>query len=274
MTVPAAPRPAAPDDLLARDRGGPRGGVPLLLVHAGVADRRMWEPIWPALTAERDVLRVDLRGYGDSSTRPPDGVLRPVDDLLAVLDAEGVSRCHVVGASYGAGVAVELALREPERVASLVLLAPGGSLLTEATDDFRAFAAAERAALAAGDLDAAVEANLRAWVDGPGQPTDRVDPSVRALVRRMQRRAFELTADWDDVEEAEADPPVSERLAEVTAPTTLVAGGLDVSTVGVAVRSLRAALPTATLHAWPDVAHLPSLERPEQVARLLLSATG
>ncbi|GAA1877205.1 alpha/beta fold hydrolase [Lapillicoccus jejuensis] len=266
--------PAVPTDLLARDRSGPRGGVPLLLVHAGVADRRMWDPVWPALTAERDVLRIDLRGYGASTARPADDVLRPVDDLLAVLDAEDVARCHVVGASYGAGVAVELALREPDRVASLVLLAPGGSLLTEATDDFRAFAAAERAALAAGDLDAAVEANLRAWVDGPGQPADRVDAGVRDLVARMQRRAFELTADWDDVEEAEADPPVSERLAEVTAPTTLVAGGLDVATVAVAVRSLRAALPSATLHEWPDVAHMPSLERPEQVALLLLSATG
>ena len=56
-------------------------------------------------------------------------------------------------------------------------------------------------------IDGAVAANLAWWVDGPGQDAGRVDPAVRDLVARMQRRAFELTAGWDDVEEAELDPP-------------------------------------------------------------------
>jgi pimeloyl-ACP methyl ester carboxylesterase len=52
---------------IAYDRAGPRGQLPVVLIHAGVADRRMWEPIWPALTRERDVVRLDLRGFGDSA---------------------------------------------------------------------------------------------------------------------------------------------------------------------------------------------------------------
>lgn len=87
---------------LAYDRAGPRGALPVVLLHAGIADRRMWNPQWSALTAERDVVRLDLRGFGDSTKRPS-GALSPVDDVLATLTSLGVERCHLVGASYGAG---------------------------------------------------------------------------------------------------------------------------------------------------------------------------
>ena len=96
---------------LAFDRAGPTGDVPLLLLHAGVADRRMWNPVWDRLIEGRDVLRVDLRGFGDSTDRPVE--LAPHQDVLDVLDvlgAQGIERAHVVGASFGAGVAVEAAL--------------------------------------------------------------------------------------------------------------------------------------------------------------------
>ena len=253
---------------IAYDRAGPRGGVPVVLVHAGVADRRMWEPQWPALTDRHDAVRLDLRGFGESTGRP-DGPLSPPDDVLAVLDAEGIGRCHLVGASYGAGVAVEVALTRPAAVASLLLVAPGGSLIPEATDDLRAFGREENAALADGDLDAAVEANVRCWVDGPGQPADRVAPEVRGLVARMQRRAFELTADWDDVEEAELEPPALARLAEIDVPTLVLVGDLDLDAIRNAADRVAEGVPNARLVVWEGAAHLPSLERPEPFLQLL-----
>ena len=77
---------------LAFDRAGPTGDVPLLLVHAGVADRRMWDPLWAAARPKRrDVLRVDLRGFGESAERPA-GELAPHQDVLDVLAAEGIER--------------------------------------------------------------------------------------------------------------------------------------------------------------------------------------
>src|SRR4051794_36286788 len=124
--------------MLAYDREGPRGATPVVLLHAGVADRRMWDLLWPALVAERDAVRVDLRGFGASVERPS-GALVPVGDVLTTLDALGVEAFELVGASYGAGVAVEIALTAPDRVASLLLSAPGGSLIAEATPDLQAF---------------------------------------------------------------------------------------------------------------------------------------
>jgi 3-oxoadipate enol-lactonase len=253
---------------LALDRAGPTGDLPIVLLHAGVADRRMWQPLWEPLTNRRDVVRVDLRGFGDSSARPP-GPMSPCRDVLDVLDDLGIARAHLVGASYGAGVAVEVAITDPGRVASLLLVAPGGALIPEMTDGLRAFAVAENAALEAGDLDAAVEANLATWVDGPGQPADRVDADVRALVGRMQRRAFELTADWDDVEEDELDPPALERLGEVGVPTLVLSGALDVDAIDDASAAVLAGVSGARQVVWPDVAHLPSLERPDAFLALL-----
>jgi len=253
---------------IAYDREGPRGELPVVLVHAGVADRRMWDPIWPALTRERDVVRVDLRGFGDSVARPA-GQVSQAGDVLGALAGIGVGRCHLVGASFGGGVAVEVALTRPPAVASLLLAAPGGSLLAEVTPDLQAFSDAEGAALDRGDLDAAVEANLSWWVEGPRRSPGQAGPAVRELVARMQRRAFEVTADWDDVEEKELEPPALDRLGEIAVPVLVLVGGLDLDTV----RAAAALVVTETAGArrvdWPDVGHLPALERPADFLDLL-----
>jgi len=255
---------------LAHDRSGPAGDVPLLLLHAGVADRRMWDGgVWERLTGRRDVVRVDLRGFGGSAERP-DGRLAPWRDVGALLDELGVRRVHVVGASMGAGVAVELALADPGRVASLLLAGPGGSLIPAMTAQLRAFAHAEDAALEAGDLDAAVEANLLTWVDGPDRDASDVPADVRDRVAVMQRLAFELTDDWDDVEEEQLEPEALDRLGDVGVPTLVLTGGLDLDAIGAAADAVASGVPGSRRVDWPDVAHLPSMERPGEFAALVL----
>jgi 3-oxoadipate enol-lactonase len=253
---------------IAYDREGPRGELPIVLLHAGVADRGMWDPIWPELTAERDVIRVDLRGFGDSTARPTAAVSHP-RDALGTLSEIGVDRSHMVGASFGAGVAVEIALTRPPAVASLLLAAPGGSLLAEVTPDLRAFFDAESAALESGDIDAAVEANLSWWVEGTRRSADQVDPAIRERVRHMQRRALEVTADWADVEEHELDPPALDRLGEIEVPVLVLVGGLDLDTVHDAAARVVAGIAGARRVDWPDAGHLPSLENPAAFAGLL-----
>jgi 3-oxoadipate enol-lactonase len=258
---------------IAYDRAGPRGELPVVLIHAGVADRGMWDAIWPALTGERDVVRMDLRGFGDSAARPAAAVSHH-EDVLDALSELSVDRCHMVGASFGAGVAVEVALSRPAAAASLLLAAPGGSLFAELTPSLRAFIDAERAALERGDLDAAVEANLAWWVEGPRRSAGQVDPAVRDQVRRMQRRAFEVTADWDDVEERELDPPALDRLGEIGIPVLVLIGGLDLDVVHDAAGRVAAGIAGARRVDWPDAGHLPSLEDPAAFGGLLLDWVG
>lgn len=251
------------------DRAGPLGDVPVVLLHAGVADRRMWQPQWSALTREHDTIRLDLRGFGESSTRP-DGLLNHREDVARTLAALEVDHAHVVGCSLGAGVAVELALEHAGTVASLLLLSPGGTLITAMTPELREFVQAEDVAVGRGDLDAAVQANLDWWVDGPHRGPDVERATIRDHVAWMQRRAFELTAGWDDHED-ELDPPALGRLGEIRAPTLVLTGGLDLDAISAAAEALVGSIPNIRHELWRDVAHLPSLERPNDVAGLLLS---
>ena len=249
-------------------------GPPVVLIHAGIADRRMWDPQWPVLGSTRAAVRFDLRGFGDS-TAAPDGEVSHVRDVLETLDHLGVDKCHLVGASFGGGVAVDVALTRPELVESLLLCPPGGSLLAELTADLKRFFDAERAALARDDLDAAVEANVDTWVVGPGRDPADVDPTVVDAVRMMQRRAFDVSASWPaDLPEAELEPPALERLSEITARTLVLVGGHDLETTHDAAARVVAGIAGARRIDWPDVAHLPSMERPQEFVDLMLDWTA
>jgi 3-oxoadipate enol-lactonase len=244
-------------------------GEPLVLVHAGVADRRMWDPQWRAFTAEHRTVRYDVRGFGESL--PPTGPWSQHADLLGLLDALGIRRAHLVGVSMGAGIVVEAALAQPQLAASLVLAAPGGALYGEATADLKAVWQDEIEALDRGDLDAAVEANLRAWVDGLGRSPDAVDPAIRRFVGQMQRDALELPEwDPDGAPETELEPPAHARLAEIACPTLIIVGEADQIATLEAANRLAEDVPGAQYVSWPDAAHVLTLERPREFERLVL----
>ncbi len=244
-------------------------GDPIVLLHAGVADRRMWAPQLPLLAPTHRVIRPDARGFGESL--PPAGPWSHHTDVLALLDELLIPSCHLVGASMGAGVAVEAALARPDAVASLVLAAPSGALLGEAPTELVPVWAAEVDALDRGDVAAAVEVNLRAWVDGPVRAPDVVDDEVRSAVGRMQREAFELP-EWDmeTAPEHELSPAASTRLGELRCPILVVVGEADQPSVIATAERIAAEAPDARLAVWPASGHMLTLERPTAFAAAVL----
>lgn len=237
----------------------------LLFVHAGIADRRMWDDQIARLPPRFGALRVDLRGFGDSDTDAQDWT--HAQDLADVLEAARLSAVHVVAASFGAGVALQLAMARPERVRSLVLAPPGGAMLLTMTPALRSFIEAEEAALGAGDLDAAVEANVSAWLVGAGRTEADVSPQLRDRVRVMQRRAFQLAGQIGTPSDDEDQP--FDRASLVSAPTLLIVGAHDLDTSIDAARQWAEALPQVELEQWDDAAHLPSMELPDRFTRRL-----
>ena len=234
-------------------------GPEVVLVHAGVADARMWAPLLPALSQAHRVVRYDMRGFG--RTRTAAGTFSHPRDLAGLLDALGIARAHIVGASFGGLVALELAATEPARVASLVLLAPPLPDM-EPSPELQALADAEEQAIEEGRIDDAVAVNVETWAGRSAQ-------DVRALVADMQRAAFELQLREGAVD-LELAPPVSERLAAVDMPTTLAVGDRDVADfVGVAER-LERELPHAALHRIAGAGHLLALDVPNVVAQLVV----
>jgi 3-oxoadipate enol-lactonase len=243
-------------------------GPPVVLVHEAIADSRMWDPQWETFPKAHRTIRYDLRGFGRSPLEP--GAYSHARDLVELLDELGLERTALVGGSLGGRVALEVSVAQPERVDKLVLMDPGvpGHDWSEET---RAGWAEEEAALERGDLEAAVEVNLRMWVDGPGRSPDEVDTALRERVREMQRRAFELQVPVDEA--ADEDLLVAnvlERAGEVTAPTLVLTGDKDRSDMQAIADRLAAEMPNARRASIAGAAHIPSLERPEEFDRLVL----
>lgn len=240
-------------------------GPPLLLVHAGIADRRMWDDTLQAFAVGHRTVRFDLQGYGD--TPLPDGPFCWTADAREMLRALDIEQADVVGVSLGAGIAMDLAFAHPELVRRLVLVAPGfsGWDWSPPMDEFDE---AETAAVERGDLDEASWLNVRFWVDGPSRTDAEVDPALRQRVFEMQRRAFEV--DNDAAQGSWIVPDRAERLAELTVPTLVIVGELDQPDFATIGRHVAERAPNARLVMMPGVAHLPPMEAPDAFAELVL----
>ena len=242
-------------------------GPPVVLLHAGVSDSRLWEPKLGSFAQSHTVLRVDLPGFGNSPFET-----NPVSFRGAVrdaMDAEAIDRAALVGVSLGGNTALELALESPERVSALVLVG-AGLPDHDWSEEVTSFFALEEEALEAGNLDGAVDANLQMWFAGPRRSLDDLDPVKRALVGEMQKQAFRQQKGHEDVRMLRLEPPASERLAEVKVPTLVLTGDEDVTDIHRIADRLAAGVPGAERATIADAAHLPNLERPEEFDRIVL----
>jgi 3-oxoadipate enol-lactonase len=234
----------------------------VLLLHAGVADRRMWGRQAETLeTAGFRVVAPDLRGFGDRPLgRDPYSHRRDVAELL-----DGPAA--VVGNSLGGRVALELALDRPEMVERLVLIAPGLPGW-EWSGQTRAAWADEETAFDRGDDAAAAEISLRLWVDGPYRSAEEVDATVRAAAQEMILRSYELQRPGGAAEEGVLD--VSARLGEIRCPTLVVVGDLDVPEMRAIAAHVAESVADGSLATIHGAAHLPSLEQPDELEALVL----
>ena len=235
-------------------------GPAVLLLHAGVADLRMWDAHVRELGRDHLTVRCDLNGFGGSPLEP--GSSRcDAEDVLALLDHLGVGDFSLVAASYSGHVALQVATAAGSRVSRMVLIAPLAELL-DPDDELRQVWAEEERLLDAGDLEGATDLNVRTWL-GPEAGDD-----MRDLLRVMQHDALVQQAAAGEVEDREL-PVVLERL---TMPTTVVTGLRDLAFFVGTARALVDRLPTARLVELAWAAHLPSLERPEETSRLVRTA--
>jgi 3-oxoadipate enol-lactonase len=239
-------------------------GFPLVLIHAGIADSRMWEPQATAFAHDFDVITPDLRGFGGSELPP--GPYSMMADIVGLLDHLGIKQAHVVGCSMGGSVALDLAIAHPERTARLVLVGSGVSGANFGQADKALFVDVD-AADEKGDLDAVNRAEVRLWVDGPRRVEGAAPKRTRDLVLDMNGRA--LRSNWDGAKHEALDPPAAGRLESLRAPVLVIVGDEDLPHVGVAADVLASEIPGARKVVIKDAAHLPSLERPDEFNRIV-----
>ena len=259
-------------------------GHPVVLIHAGIADLRMWDEPFRAVSLVYRAMRYDVRGFG--RTPSPAGRYSDAADLLALADHLEFSRVAAVGACSGGGIALDFALEHPGRVSALVLVGtaigghPGevGEDAAEVGEDAEEVGedaeevGEDRAGIDAlceeGDTRRAVEARLRMWVDGPGRRPEQVDVRVRERVRRMLLDRAELGRDAGEWEPLE--PAAAGRLAEITAPTLIIVGSLDHPHQLDLSRLLAESIPGAREVVVEGAGHLPSMERSREFNAVVL----
>jgi 3-oxoadipate enol-lactonase len=233
--------------------------VNVLLLHAGIADRRMWAPQVAALeSAGHAVTTPDLPGFGDEPLEP--GTIDYVAVAAEQLDGPGA----VVGSSFGGRIALELALARAELVERLVLIGAGlGNW--DWSEAAQAGLADEEVLLERGDLAGAARQQAEMWL------APRAAADVRELTEAMTIRSYEqqlplegrVTGSWPE-------PPASEQLDRIDVPTLVVVGSEDVEDMRTIAERLAAGIPGARPETIEGAGHLPSLERPDELNRLLL----
>jgi 3-oxoadipate enol-lactonase len=237
-------------------------GPPVVLLHAGLWDSRIWDDQMDAFARHHTVVRYDLRGFGRSDRfEKPFSARDDLADLLAFL---GLPSAALVGASIGGALAIDFALDRPHMVDALVLVAPGlsGDDTPDDEDMLRLFEEAE-AAFKAGDLERTVDLELQVWA-----PL-RTDPDVDRRIRGIaQENRHELTLDWKLSRPLE--PPAGGRLGEIRAPTLLLVGDGDASVMEVIANKVVAGINGAHKEVIAGADHLPNMRQPEEFNRIVL----
>lgn len=231
------------------------GGPPVLLLHEGVVDSRIWAPVVPLLAERHRVIRYDQRGFGRSPM--PDGPYSVADDLISVLDATDVDQAALVGASRGGGIALTAAVERPERVSALVLAGsnlPGHPLDVDwSPEQIARWEAAE----AAEDFEAMAELDIEAWA-----PMG-TDAELRAM--------FVENAIGSNGEETTTDEPVAERVRDISAPTLVITGSRDVPAINEVGALLAREIPGARHAVIEEADHMIPWRTPEELSHLILA---
>lgn len=240
-------------------------GLPVVFLHSGVCDLRMWQNQLDDLSDDVRAVAYDRRGFGQTQSAP--GTYDDLEDLIALMDHLKLGRAVLVGCSMGGGLAIEAALQHPDRVAGLLLVAssmrgapvpPQSELEDELEAKYQALESGD-------DLHALNEFEADLWLEGVGQKRGRTGAHNRQLFLDMNANHMRLAKGLDQG----PFEPFFDRLSEIKVPTLLLTGGLDFSyyrfTHGKAAERIHGAVE----HCFEDSAHFPSMDNAERFNRLL-----
>lgn len=261
------PHLSVPGAELYYEAEGPASAPVVLLIHAGIASLRMWDPLVPVIAADHYVLRFDTRGFGQTST--DDVKFSDRADALDLLDHVGVERATVVGASRGGRIALDLALEAPDRITGVVTIGstPSGFPDTELTDDEDVMFDALDDAYEDADWPRLGELETTLWAIAPTRDAADLDPEFVAAAYALNRPNVVHRS-----EAPIATPPgqsAYDTICDLRVPLLATVGEFDLSPELAAQAFLVDALPTAEGYIFSETAHLPSVEHPDEFNAVL-----
>jgi 3-oxoadipate enol-lactonase len=238
---------------------GPPEAPPVVLVHSLGASLETWDALTDRLSPAFRVVRYDLPGHGGTPAGAGSYSMAGLaTDLAALLDELGLARVHVVGASIGGMIAMQLALDAPDRVDRLVLSGTSARLGPASSWEARA-----DLVIASGMEAIAGEVAAR-WVTpeyAASRPTTLA--GLRAIVSATDPAGYAGCC------RAIARMDLTHRLGEIHAPALVLIGDEDPAIPLAHAEQIVAGIENSRLVTVPDAAHLPDLEQPDLVASLV-----
>jgi 3-oxoadipate enol-lactonase len=235
-------------------------GPAVVFVHAGVSDRRMWDPQFDFFAGRFQVIRFDLRSFGKSAM--VDLPYSNRGDLGNVLTFLGIEKAALIGCSMGGAAAIDFTIEHPERVSALMPVGSGVGGWYEVSDEQVRYFTEYIQLVKDNEIERAREMEAVLWLDGPGRDPSRIDPSYRRRAREIHRDNFSTTR--YEHPENELKPAAIARLGEIKCPTLVVVGDSDAPEIGKIGARLAKDIQGAKLVTIANAAHLPNLEHPEE----------
>ena len=248
--------PVSGGQIWAEDTGG--DGTPLVLVNPGWGIASIWSPLMGVLGGRYRVIRYDDRGFGRSSA--PTVPFTRLADLRAVLDHTAAPTPVIVGHSGGGGTALSLALSDPERVASLVLIAPGTPDYPWPQED--PYLGEFARLYSAGDREGLISLGLKTWAAAGD------DAAAVTQISAAVSGFFEVG------ELGQPDPPAYGRLGEVRLPAVVVRGDREYPMVAECADAIASGIPGCGHVIVPGADHLLPLRTPARLAEIITELAG
>ena len=246
------------------ETSGERGEA-AVLVHGSWGDHANWASVVPGLARSLRVATYDRRGHSRSERPRGQGSIdEDVEDLAGIIQHVFGGPAHVIGGSFGAAIALRLAIAHPELIRSLVVHEPP---LFRLLDDDPTL---QPALAAVGERIDAVVALLRAGDNQGGArkffETIAYGPGAWDVMPQSARETFVHNAPtWlDELQEPESLSLQLDLLSNLSAPALLTLGGKSAPFFPLVVKRVAAAIPYARQHVYPDAGHMPHVSHPAE----------
>jgi pimeloyl-ACP methyl ester carboxylesterase len=237
-------------------------GAPVILIHGGFGDRRMWDDQFVPLAQAFKVIRYDHRGFGKSPAAP--NAYSPVDDLVKLMDHLDLKRANLVGNSMGGTLALDFALLQPMRSGAIVVIASTAAGYPTPEEDRRSVETVINAARRDGTA-AAVDLWLKHPMVTVTSNHPDAGPRLRTMIQDNQR--LFLNEHWP----AEpVSPPTYDRLVELKANVLFIVGDKDVESIREGAAASAARIKGAKVETIAGSDHLPQMVAPDKVNKILV----
>ncbi len=241
-------------------------GNPLILVHGGFTDHRIWDYQIDAFADKYKIICFDQRGYGKSDF--PMGPFSHSQDLKAIIDALELTKATIIGSSLGGAVAIEFALQYPEHVNALIVV---GTALKGYP--YPPHYMTQIMELSAKVTTEGIGAGIDHIITSPGWDyffPSPARPEARAKVEQAVRESTGVFR-WNPMWDVELKPSAYERIGEIKSPVLIVSNSRDIDFVHGIEDYIQGKLTNSEKIVMEDCCHLPYVEKPEEFNQIILN---